>query len=108
MTLSLDLPVSDDYVPSAGELNNMIYLCHRSIANWTMRGCDLSVCLMMAGEISGNIGLSHLCEVCCEYIWDHILGEPDEHSPEDFFKHMKMILNAWYKSTTLEERANIN
>jgi len=107
-TKSLELPIEDSYVPSAGELNNFVYLVCKYTVNWGMRACDLQVCLMMAGgaeEIKGNAGLTKLCEVTCEYLWDHVCGEPEEPTTDQLFDHIKEGLQAWYKNSTPEERA---
>ena len=101
----LELKLADDYTPNSGELNNLVYLCCKYSTNWPMRQADLQVCLLMAGEIHGNAGISKLCEVTCEYIWDHICGEPEERSVDDFFNHMKEILQVWYEKTTVETRS---
>lgn len=108
-TKTLELPVPDDYVPSEGELNNIVYLVCKYTANWPMRTADLSVCLLMAGgqeEIIGNEGLTRLVEQTCEYVWDHICGEPEEPTADQFFDHIKPILQHWYSNTTPEDRAN--
>lgn len=107
---SLDLPVADDYVPSPGELDNFVYLTCKYTVGWPMRKADLAVCLMMAapegGKIVGNAGLSRLASVACDYLWDHICGEPEEPTAEKLREHMKPILQDWYMSTTAEERSN--
>jgi len=116
-TKTLQLPVSDDYTPPAGELNNFVYLictwifvlevCPPYTVGWAMRAADLQVCLMMVGgPVKGNDGLSKLCDVTCEYLWDHIFGEPEDASPEQFFEHVKPLLQEWYQKATPEERAN--
>lgn len=123
-TKSLELPINDDYIPSDGELNNFVYLTCKYTVQWPMRQTDLAVCLELAksrfgedvqagqtqpvGLIKGVEGLTRLLEVTCEYIWDHIAGEPDEFSPDDLFYHMKPILQEWYANTTIEERGNAN
>lgn len=104
-TQALDLPIDDDYVPSKGELDNFVYLCCKYTAGWNMRQADLAVCLMMANDIKGSEGLTKLCEVTCEFLWDHICGEPKEPTAEQFFDHMKPILKDWYENSTPERRA---
>lgn len=106
-TKTLQLPVPDDYTPSAGELNNFVYLICKYTVGWAMRAADLQVCLMMVGgPVKGNEGLSKLCDVTCEYLWDHICGEPEDASPEQFFEHVKPLLQEWYQKATPEERSN--
>jgi len=106
--VSLDLPVADDYVPSAGELNNLVYLICKYTVSWQMRATDLAICLSLAGKVVGNEGLSKLCSVTCDYVWDHICGEPDNASASEFFEHMKPILQGWYENTTPEQRSDTN
>ena len=106
-TKTLELPVADEYVPGAGEINNIVYLICKYTVGWQMRAVDLQVCQMMAGEIKGNAGLSKLCDVTCEYVWDHICGETDDFTPEQLFDHMKPHLQQWYNNTTVEERNDI-
>jgi len=104
----LDIGVLDDYEPSAGELNNIVYLVCKYTANWPMRGADLSICLMMAGmdgEVKGPKGISNLVRVTCDYVWDHVCGEPSDTSPRKFFAHMKPMIEEWYSKTTPEDRA---
>lgn len=111
MVLSLELPVADDYTPSDGELNNFVYLVCKYTVGWQMRSADLAVCLMMAGgkdNIVGNAGLSRLCETTCEYLWDHICGEPEEASGEAFFEHIKPLLQRWYNEQNAEERSDLS
>jgi len=105
-TLNIDVP--DDYRPSDGEIDNIVYLICKYTVSWPMRPADLAVCKMMAGQqgLTGKEGIVHLVEVTCEYVWDHIAGEPDDTSPDDFFEHMKLMLEEWYKNSTPEERAN--
>lgn len=103
--LSLSVDVPDDYVPSDGEVDNLVYLTLKYGAGWPMRGCDLTIVKMMAGNVRGSAGLSRLVYAACEYAWDHILGEPDGVTSEDMFGFMKPILEEWYSKTSQEERS---
>lgn len=103
---SLGLPVPADYVPSSGELDNLIYLTFKYTIGWSMRQADKAVCLSMAGDIVGDPGISKLIHETCEYAWDHLSGEPDEFTPEQLVDHIQPILIEWYSNTTPEERAN--
>ena len=107
-TLSLDLPIPDNYVPSDGELDNIVYLVSKYTINWNMRAVDLAVVLTMSGgasNIKGNAGISRLVAVTCEYLWDHVAGEPADLSVEKMFTHIQPVLFEWYENTTPEERA---
>ena len=106
--LSLDLPIPDNYVPSYGELDNIVYLVCKYTINWPMRVADLSVVLTMAGgpdNIKGNKGISHLVNITCDYLWDHVMGEPDDISSDKLFSHIQPCLFEWYENTTPDERA---
>ena len=110
-TESLELPIPDDYVPSAGELNNFVYLTCKYTVGWIARSCDHMILLDMAGgpeNIRGNAGLTTLAKLACDYCWDHIAGEPDEYSSETLFNHIKPFLQEWFKNQTVEERADIS
>jgi hypothetical protein len=112
MTKTLELPIADDYEPTPGELDNFVYLTSKYTVGWIPRAADHAVCLMMAGmmvggnKIVGNEGLTKLCEVTCEYLWDHICGEPEGLTAEDMFTLIKPMLQAWYNNSTPEERAD--
>ena len=108
MEKSLELPVADDYEPSAGELDNFVYLTSKYTVGWIPRSCDHAVCLMMAGgaeAIRGNAGLTKLAETTIEFVWDHVCGEPEEPNTEQLWDHIKPILQEWYNTSTPEERA---
>lgn len=104
----LDIGVPDDYVPSAGELDNIVYLVCKYTAGWSMRSADLAVCLMMVGEVKGSKGISNLVHVACDYVWDHICGEPSNTSSKKFFEHIKPMLEEWYSKTRPSDRALIS
>ena len=107
LTKTLNLPIADDYVPSDGELNNIVYVVCKYTVGWNMRACDLSICLLMAGgqeAIIGDGGITKLAETC-EYCWDHIAGEPDDFDADKLFDHIKPFLLEWYNETTPEDRA---
>lgn len=104
----LELGLPEDYKPSDGEINNIVYLTCKYTCEWPMRAVDLKVCSLMVGEIKGDAGITKLVETTCEYLWDHICGEPDEVSPQTFEEHMRPILTEWYKIMTPEERASID
>lgn len=97
--------VPEDYVPSAGEVDNLVYLCCKYTAGWQMRACDLAVVKMMAPDPRGPDGIERLARQACEYVWDHICGEPEGTSAEKLLEHMSPILEEWYLKTTPEDRA---
>lgn len=101
----LGLPVAADYQPSDGELDNLVYLCLKYTVGWPMRQADKAVVLMMAGEVTGDEGISRVVEQACEYAWDHLAGEPDEFDADKLFDHIKPLLLEWYQNSTPEDRA---
>jgi len=110
-TYSLDLDLPSDYQPSRGELNNLCYLTCKYTTGWTMRQSDFAVCVMLAGgkeAIAGNAGISNFVFQTCEYVWDHIAGEPEEVNATQLFLHMKSIVQEWYGNTDAAMRASID
>jgi hypothetical protein len=103
--MELNIQVPDDYVPSDGEVNNLVYLTCKYTCGWPMRSVDLLICRQMAGDMRGAEGISKLVKVACEYCWDHVCGEPDDVSVEAFFEHVKHFLEHWYENTTPQERS---
>jgi len=103
--MELNIELSEDYEPSAGEIDNLVYLTCKYTCGWPMRQADLHICRMMAGDVHGPAGISRLVEITCEYCWDHVCGEPEDTSTEKFFEHMKPMLEHWYANTTREERS---
>lgn len=103
----INVNVADDYRFTDGELNNIVYLCHRFTIDWSMRRSDLAVCLMLArakGEIIGNAGLDRLIRTTCEYVWDHLCGEPEEPTADGFYEHMVPAMERWFENTTQADR----
>lgn len=105
----MKLEIPQDYVPSAGEINNIVYLCCSYTVGWPMRATDLAVCEMMRDKtLTGQAAIENLVQVACEYVWDHICGEPEEPSVEQLTDHMHSVMEKWYEHTTPEERADIS
>lgn len=106
MTEKLKIAVPDDYEPTPGEINNLVYLTCKYTIGWGMRAADLAVVQTMVPEPRGAAGVTELLERTCEYLWDHIAGEPDEFTPAQLVEHMRPVLEEWYAGTTPEERAS--
>jgi hypothetical protein len=108
MTDRLKIAVPDDYEPAEGELNNIVYLCCKYGVEWSMRTADFAVCKMMAGSpVRGAAGISKLVEVTCEYLWDHVCGEPGSFTPESLYEHLRPMLETWYAETDRAEREDV-
>jgi hypothetical protein len=104
-TSAFNLP--EGYEPTDGELNNLVYLILKYTAGWAMREVDFQVMLTMVAEESGIEKIGKIIDNTCEYAWDHILGEPDEFTPEQMKLHVMPGLVTWYGTTTREQRASI-
>lgn len=72
--------------PTDNELNNLCYLSCKYICGWSMRECDLAV----VRQLGGN-DLEKFKEALADYIWDHLMGEPDEISQEEVKKAVDAI-----------------
>jgi len=61
------------------ELNNIAYLAFRYLGHWQMRSIDfLVVQRLMIRDVESTTDVDEVfCPALAEYIWDHILGEPD-------------------------------
>ena len=102
----MELNLPENYQPSEGEINNIVYLCCKYTVGWPMRTADLAICNMMRDKtLTGQPAIENLLQVTTEYIWDHICGEPEEPSTEQLTTHMQPILQEWYNNTTPEQRA---
>ena len=107
----LPLGLPSDYLPSQGELNNVCYVVCRYGANWPMRSTDLAVCLFMIDrairELRGDPLVSEFLWVVCDYVWDHILGEPESPTVEQLFDYIRPGIEEWYRVTDPEARSVI-
>jgi hypothetical protein len=107
--MTLGLPIADDYAPSYGELDNLAYLTCKYTIGWGCRVTDLKVCLSMAGgqdNIVGDAGISRFVSVICDYLHDHICGEPEDPTPAQLFSHIKPLLVNWYQNSTVASRSD--
>jgi hypothetical protein len=102
--IDVELPI--DYRLTEGEIDNIVYLTCKYTVCWSMREVDKTVCKMMAGDGLGIAYLRKLVRVTCEYVWDHISGEPEEPTQEQLYDHMAPILTEWFKTSTQAERSN--
>jgi hypothetical protein len=88
--------VDEAHVPTAGELNNIVYLTMKYLAGWQMRQCDLGVVLAMNTPKSLKELDEAFVPVLAEYVWDHLMGEPDEVTTEDLEYGIRHIAKAVY------------
>ena len=89
------------------EINNIVYLTCKYTVQWMMRPVDLAVIqTMLKQDVAGQEAMDDLMDVTCEYLWDHISGEPDEFKPEDLKFHMVEMLNEFWEMPS-EQRNEI-
>jgi len=106
----LNLPISNNYKCTPTELDNLVYLVMKYSVGWNMRQADLAVVLTMSGgpdDIVGDAGISRLVSVVCDYLWDHICGEPEDLTVEQLYDFAQKFLFQWFEETTQEERSLI-
>lgn len=118
----IEITLPSDYRLTDGEIDNIVYLVCKYTVGWPMRQADLAICKYMAGEGTGVEQIRKLVRVTCEYVWDHICGEPgsgddedeektreivDENAPttENFYNYMAPLLMEWFSKTTQEDRS---
>lgn len=101
--MNIDLP--DDYKLTAGEIDNIVYLICKYTVQWPARSVDIHIMSMMLGEARGKDAVETLVQNTCEYVWDHICGEPDEPTTEMLVEHIKPMIEEWFSKTTQEERS---
>jgi hypothetical protein len=92
--------INETHIPTTGELSNIVYIAMKHLAGWQMRQCDLGVVLTM----STPKNLKELDEAfvpsLAEYIWDHLMGEPEEVTTEDLeygIRHIAKAMLACYE-----------
>jgi hypothetical protein len=85
------------HVPTTEELNNLCYLSMKYVIGWQMRAVDFSVVMMMSGTATTVNDLDNsFIPALAEYMWDHLMSEPDEISSEDLEKAIKAVRDMLY------------
>ena len=82
--------------PTPGELNNLCYLSMKYICGWPMRQADLAVVNTMGGEPQTVNDMDKYCEALADYIWDHLMGEPDDSTADEVKEACNGIKNMLY------------
>lgn len=89
------------------EMNNIVYLTCKYTISWPMRTADLMVIATMVNkDKTGPEAMDDLMDVTCEYIWDHLCGEPESPQPNDYKTHMVTMLNEFWEMPS-EQRNEI-
>lgn len=85
------------HAPTNRELNNLCYLSMKYIANWPMRAADFHVVNMFGGTPKTVVELDeHYIPQLADYMWDHLMGEPEEPTTEDLEYAIKAIRDVLY------------
>lgn len=67
-----------------GELNNLVYLSMKMVIGWQMRATDLEVVKLLAGPVKTIKEFDKaFVPVLAQYMWNHILGEPEDTTQDD-------------------------
>ena len=98
-----DLNLPSNYELSGGEIDNIVYLVCKYTCDFSMRQADLQVCILLTGKGQGPEHVEKLVKTSCEYVWDHIMGEPEECSPESLYDHMMPMITTWFNNTGLRK-----
>jgi hypothetical protein len=88
--------VGDSHIPTSGELNNITYLAMKYLARWGMRQCDLAVVLVMCTPKTMDELNTTFVETLAEYIWDHLMGEPENPTEEDLQFGIRRLIEVLY------------
>lgn len=96
--LSVELKTTE-VMMTDNEINNLVYLCLKYIAGFPMRTCDFQLILAMHNSSKGGVGdeRDNLASALSDYIWDHLLGEPDEPSSEEIKSAVVEIFGEFFK-----------
>jgi hypothetical protein len=98
------MKIPEDYKLSDGEIDNIVYLVCKYTVEWNMRPADKTVCQMMMDKTkSGTAQVENLISITCEYVWDHICGEPDTFTPVSLYDHMVPMITEWFEVTSSQE-----
>jgi hypothetical protein len=83
--------------PTEGELNNLCHLSMRYTINWTMRHADFAIVRMMGGEPQTVRELDEkFIPELADYMWDHLMGEPETPTPEMLTEAIKVFRDMLY------------
>lgn len=103
----IDIKVDyDKHKPTDGELNNICFMAMKYGAGHLMRMVDFEVVKTMSESTETVTGLSDkFLPVLADYMWDHIMGEPDDPSTEEVLEFVTFTRDMIYTSNE-EDRNN--
>lgn len=83
--------------PTENELNNLCYLSMKYLIGWEMRTADFQVCMMLGGDPQTVTELEKtFIPSLADYIWDHLMGEPNDPTSDDLIEGIKIIRDMLY------------
>ena len=99
------MPIEHDVELHDNEIDNVLYLTFKYTVEWPMRQVDKAVVLQMTRsqlelEAENPLLFQHvstMLEVACEYVWDHICGEPEEPSTKQLLDHIRPIIDNFFE-----------
>jgi len=84
--------------PTEEELNNLCYLSFKHIIAWHMRATDYHIVRMMGGDPQTVDELKEkFIPELAQYIWDHMMGEPEDPTSEDITKAIVALCDFLFK-----------
>lgn len=102
-------PSQVDYAthrPTNGELNNLTYLSMKYLIGWGMRAVDLAVILHMTSPMENVNELeSKFIPVLADYMWDHLMGEPESPTADDLAVAICVVRDLLYGQPEFERNA---
>lgn len=82
-----------NYKVTNNELNNLCYLSMKYLIGWQMRAVDFHAVNMMVNPPPTTVESleAGFIPELAEYMWDHLMGEPEEIQSEDLVYAIKII-----------------
>lgn len=85
------------HMPTQNELDNLAYLSMKYIAGWLMRSCDFEVVKLIAGPVDSISAMKEkFVPALAEYMWDHLMGEPDDPTQDDVQQTILALTDSLY------------
>lgn len=95
------------YAPTNNELNNLCYLSMKYLIGWRMRVVDFHTVNMLGGTPKTIQELDkRYIPTLAEYMWDHLMGEPEEPTTDDLEYAIKAVRDMLF-SLSEKERNDI-
>lgn len=97
-SVKIDIRVDyDKHKPTENEMNNICFMAMKYGAGHIMRQVDLAMVNTLGGTPDTVRGLSdRWIPSLADYMWDHIMGEPDDPSPEEMVDYVTFVRDMIY------------